>query len=120
MSITKTDRQLSLTYLFVTNLLRILGNRLVIDRCVRCGQKTNIIGVSYYEGGLMCKKCGDERSIMLNAEAIKILRYGFMISEDELLRHEFDDVEALPMLLLMLSYLEFTYNFKIISKDLLK
>jgi len=57
---------------------------------------------------------------MLNAEAIKILRYGFMISEDELLRHEFDDVEALPMLLLMLSYLEFTYNFKIISKDLLK
>lgn len=119
-SITKTDRQLSLTYLFVTNLLRILGNGLVIDHCVCCGEKTNIIGVSYYEGGLMCKKCVDERSIMLNAEAIKILRYGFMISEDELLRYEFSDVEALPMLTLMLSYLEFTYNFKIMSKDLLK
>lgn len=120
MALSETTKLISLVYLFTTNLLRILGSALVIDRCVNCGNTKSIIGVSFNKGGLICKKCYDEKTITLNAEEIQMLRYGFMINEEELLRHEFSDEAALSLLTLMLTYLEFTHNYKIMSKDLIK
>ncbi|OQC10150.1 MAG: DNA repair protein RecO [Tenericutes bacterium ADurb.Bin087] len=119
-ALSETSKLISLMYLFITNLLRILGSGLVIDRCVSCGDTKNIIGVAFNRGGLICKSCYDDKTTKLTGSDIQILRYGFMISEAELLRHEFSDNEALSLLNLMLMYLEFTYNIKIMSKDLIK
>lgn len=109
----------SLTYLFITNLLRILGLGLVIDKCVVCGLKTNIIGVDFYKGGLVCGNCQNNETIKLSEHEIKVVRYGFMINEEQLFRHELNDDEVNRLLKLMLKHLEETYNFKIISSELI-
>lgn len=114
-----TDRTLSLIYLFITNLLRLLGLGLVIDRCVGCGKKDGIIGVDYYRGGLVCASCANQDTVHLSLDAIKILRYAFMIDEEKLFRHEFTGIEVKDLLKRIIKQLEETYNFKIISNELL-
>lgn len=115
-----TIHNLSLVYVFLTNLLRVLGLGLVIDRCVYSGAKQNIVGVDLSAGGLVAKGYVKENAILLNAEEVKMLRYGFMINETELLRHEFSDSEVGRLLQIMVVYLETTYNFKILSNELIK
>lgn len=119
LSLSKTEHLLSLSYLFITNLLRLLGLGFVIDRCVSCGKTDNIIGVSFYDGGLICKECYSPHTMQLNEQQIKMIRYGFMINETQLLRHTFSDEESKDLLRRFIIYIEDTYNFKIVSSELL-
>ncbi len=119
-ALSTTTHNLSLVYVFLTNLLRLLGLGLVIDRCVYSGTKQNIVGVDLSAGGLVAKGYVKENAILLNAEEVKILRYGFLINETELLRHEFSDTDVRRLLQIMVVYLETTYNFKILSNELIK
>lgn len=114
-----TSNLLSLCYLFITSLARQLGFGLVVDRCVSCGSKENIIGIDYRRGGLICADCNTGNTQRLDAAQIKTVRYGFMINETQLFRHEFSDEEIRPLLKRMIQYIEEIYDFKIISNDLL-
>lgn len=114
-----TSKLLSLSYLFITNLLKVIGLGFVIDRCVNCGVKDDIVGVSFYDGGLICKNCRNTDTMVLNEQQIKIIRYGFMINETQLFRHEFADEELKDILKRFIVYLEETYNFKIVSSELI-
>lgn len=115
----KTNNVHSLIFLFLTNLLRILGLGLVIDRCVISGKQTGIIGVDLYYGGLISEGAQKPTTTLLNEHEIKVLRYGFMIREDQLMRHEFTKSEVYKLTKLMITYLETTYNFKIVANELI-
>ncbi len=115
-----TSNLLSLTYLFLTSLLKVLGLGFVIDRCVICKRQDDIIGISFHDGGLVCKHCQNAFTMHLNEEDIKKVRYGFMINNDQLFRHEFKDEEIKELLQRFILYLEETYNFKIVSSALIK
>ncbi len=43
--------------IFKTKILYLLGVAPVLTKCVTCGTKTNIIGFSFNNGGMKCKKC---------------------------------------------------------------
>lgn len=115
-----TKHLLSLTYLFITSLLKVLGLGFVVDRCVICKGQEHIIGVSFNDGGLICKNCQNNDTMHLNKENIKKVRYGFMINIEQLFRHEFNDDEIKELVKRFILYLEETYNFKIVSSALLK
>jgi DNA repair protein RecO (recombination protein O) len=114
-----TNHLYSMIYLFISNLLRLLGLGLVVDKCVSCGKKEAIIGVDYYRGGLICGNCANQDTMYLSPESIKILRYAFMIDEEQLFRHEFETQEVKELLKRIIKQIEETYNFKIITNDLL-
>ena len=68
MALSNTTQVHSLIFLFLTNLLRILGLGLVIDRCVISGSQTGIVGVDLYYGGLVSagreKETTDRKSVV--------------------------------------------------------
>lgn len=115
-----TTKLYSLLYLFLANLLRILGLGFVVNRCVYSGRQDQIIGLSYRDGGFVSEKARTNETTLLSPEEIKIVRYAFLINEEQLLRHEFNDEEVLRLTTRLLIHLEETYNFKLISREILK
>lgn len=54
-------------------LLDYLGIKPIIDRCTECGSTSNIITVSSYLGGFVCKDCLKNEKIVSN-KTIKLIR----------------------------------------------
>lgn len=67
--------------------LRLTGFGLEVDGCVRCGSKTNIVGMNFPDGGYICENCfGEEGDERLEAYSLKALRYGFRCKPSDLRR----------------------------------
>ena len=54
-------------------LLDNLGIKPIIDRCVSCGNKTDIVTVSSYLGGFVCKNCL-KNEVIVNPKTITLIR----------------------------------------------
>ena len=66
-----------ITSIIELKMLDYLGIRPVIDRCVSCGD-SNIITISSYKGGYLCKNCiGNEK--ILNIKTLKLIRMFYYI-----------------------------------------
>lgn len=64
--------------LVITNILRLklldyLGIKPIIDRCVECGNKTDIATISSYYGGFICKNCLKNEKIV-STKTISLIR----------------------------------------------
>lgn len=64
--------------LVITNILKLklldyLGIKMVIDRCVECGNKTDIATVSSYLGGFVCKNCL-KKEYIVSTKTISLIR----------------------------------------------
>lgn len=64
--------------LVITNIIKLklldyLGIRPVIDKCVICGNKTDIITISSYYGGYVCKNCYKDEKIV-SPKTISLIR----------------------------------------------
>lgn len=62
----------------VTNILRLklldyLGIKPIIDRCVECGNTTDIVTISSYYGGYICKYCLKNEKI-ISTKTINLIR----------------------------------------------
>ena len=70
--------------IFELKMLDFLGIRPVVDECVNCGSKVDIVTVSSYRGGYLCKNCAQGEKIV-NIKTIKLLRmfYYLYISKIE-------------------------------------
>lgn len=110
---------LSLVYLYITNLLNLLGVKPVTEECVVCKTKTNIVGLDLTLGGFVCATHAGAHTIYMGGKEIDIIRYGFMIDSTQLTRYEFSDEEVTKPLKIMLTYIEDTYGIKLISSELL-
>lgn len=67
----------------ITNILELklldhLGIKPVIDCCVNCGSKVDIVTISSYKGGYLCKNCARDESIV-NIKTIKLLRMFYYV-----------------------------------------
>ena len=70
-------------YEVITNILEIkllayLGIKPVIDSCVSCGNKEDIVTISSYKGGYLCKNCVYGEAIV-NIKTIKLLRLFYYV-----------------------------------------
>jgi len=64
--------------IFELKMLDFLGIRPVIDACVNCGSKDDIVTISSYRGGYLCKNCCQGEKIV-NIKTIKLLRMFYYV-----------------------------------------
>lgn len=67
-----------ITNILELKLLEYLGIKPVIDNCVNCGSKTDIITISSYKGGYICQKCASNETIV-NIKTIKLIRMFYYV-----------------------------------------
>lgn len=67
-----------ITNILELKLLEYLGIKPVIDSCVNCGSKVDIVTISSYKGGYLCKNCVYDETIV-NIKTIKLLRMFYYV-----------------------------------------
>lgn len=67
-----------ITNIFELKMLDYLGIKPVLDECVNCGSKADIVTISSYRGGYICKNCLKDESIV-DIKTIKLLRMFYYI-----------------------------------------
>lgn len=82
-------------YQVITNILELklleyLGIKPVIDSCVSCGKKTDIVTISSYRGGYLCKNCVQDESIV-NIKTIKLLRMFYYVDISKISKLDITD-----------------------------
>ncbi|MCQ2794648.1 MAG: DNA repair protein RecO [Bacilli bacterium] len=110
---------LTLTYLATS--LRLLGFGLNVDSCVLTNSKTDIVGVSYVDGGLVSRKAyRSSRHKLYSPDKINILRCIFKVKPDDLGKINFlkRDIYEILEDLLIYTYDQTGLRFK--SENLIK
>ena len=64
--------------IFELKMLDYLGIRPVIDECVNCGNKLDIVTISSYRGGYLCKNCTHGEAIT-DIKTVKLLRMFYYV-----------------------------------------
>ena len=75
---------LSVALFFFIKYLDALGIGLNLTNCVRCNKKEAIVGLSYIDGGFICKNCLNETDHKLNVETLKFLHYSSLAKSNQL------------------------------------
>ena len=71
-------------------LLDDLGIKPVIDRCVNCGKKDNIVTLSSYKGGYLCKNCANGEKIF-NIKTLKLVKMFYYLDLEKVTKLEISD-----------------------------
>ena len=79
-----------ITQIFELKMLDFLGIRPVIDECVNCGNKQDIVTISSYRGGYLCKNCVHGEAIV-NIKTIKLLRMFYYVDISKIDKLEIAD-----------------------------
>ncbi len=67
-----------ITAIMELKMLDYLGIRPIIDKCVSCDNSNDIVTISSYKGGYLCKNCvGTER--VLNIKTLKLIRMFYYV-----------------------------------------
>jgi len=82
-------------YEVITNILELklldyLGIKPVIDSCVNCGRKVDIVTISSYRGGYLCKNCS-MGEVIVNIKTIKLLRMFYYVDIDRISKLDISD-----------------------------
>ena len=71
-------------------LLEYLGIKPVIDKCVNCNSSENIVTISSYRGGYLCKNCVNTEPIY-NIKTIKLIRMFYYLNIDKITKIEISE-----------------------------
>ena len=82
-------------YEVITNILELkllvyLGIKPVIDNCVNCGSKVDIVTISSYKGGYLCKNCARDE-VIVNIKTIKLLRMFYYVDINKISNLDISD-----------------------------
>ena len=81
--------------LMIANILKLklldnLGIRPIIDRCVICGNTTDIVTVSSYLGGFVCKNCLTNE-VVVDAKTISLIRLLYYVDISKITKLDISD-----------------------------
>ncbi len=110
----------SACFLYFAKLLAIMGYGLEVDRCVISGNKKNIVGVNYKEGGFVSEGYADSNTIRIGGRMLKILRYAFLFPLEDFGRVSFNKDESIALICQLASYIENLTNVKLKSTLMLE
>lgn len=79
-----------ITSILELKLLEYLGIKPVIDSCVSCGNKMDIVTISSYRGGYLCKNCARGETIV-NIKTIKLLRMFYYVNINKISKLDISD-----------------------------
>ena len=79
-----------ISYIIELKLLVYLGIKPIVDKCVNCGNKNDIVTISSYKGGYLCKKCiGNEK--IYNIKTLKLIRMFYYVDLDKISKINISD-----------------------------
>ena len=81
---------LIITDIIKLKMLNYLGIKPVIDRCVSCGNTTDIVTISSYLGGLVCKNC-HKNEALVSSKTIKLIRILYYIDINKITKIDISD-----------------------------
>lgn len=64
--------------IFELKMLDFLGIRPVIDECVNCGSKADIVTISSYRGGYLCRNCCHDE-VITSIKTVQLLRMFYYV-----------------------------------------
>lgn len=76
-----------ITIILRLKLLEFLGISPILDRCATCGSKHNIITISSYFGGYLCKYCYRNEKLVL-PNTIKLIRMLYLVDISKITKLE--------------------------------
>lgn len=79
-----------ITIILRLQLLNYLGISPILDRCVSCSSKNNIITISSYLGGYVCKDCLKKEKIVLT-KTVKLIRMLYLIDISKISKLDISD-----------------------------
>lgn len=79
-----------ITNIFELKMLDYLGIRPVVDECVNCGNKHDIVTISSYKGGYLCKNCA-RGEVIVNIKTIKLLRMFYYVDINKITKLDVSD-----------------------------
>lgn len=79
-----------ITNIFELKMLDFLGIRPVIDECVNCGSKVDIVTISSYRGGYLCKNCANGE-VITNVKTIQLLRMFYYVDISKISKLDVSD-----------------------------
>ena len=79
-----------ITNILELKLLEFLAIKPVIDSCVNCGNKADIVTISSYKGGYLCKNCCKDE-VIVNIKTIKLLRMFYYVDIDKISKLDISD-----------------------------
>ena len=80
-----------ITNILELKLLEYLGIKPVIDSCVNCGCKDDIVTISSYKGGYLCKNCAHDE-VIVNIKTIKLLRMFYYVDINKISKLDISDI----------------------------
>lgn len=89
---------LSSCLLLFAHYLVVEGFGLNVDGCVYCGKKTDIVGISYEDGGFVCRHCLSDSASEASPRKLKIIRYIFRSGLADFSRVSFEKDECKSLL----------------------
>ena len=79
-----------ITNIFELKMLDFLGIRPVIDECVGCGSKADIVTISSYRGGYLCKNCANGE-VITTSKTIQLIRMFYYVDISKISKIEVSD-----------------------------
>lgn len=92
-SLVKIDEEYDagvITNIFELKMLDFLGIKPVIDECVVCGNKNDIVTISSYRGGYLCRNCLHDE-VIVDIRTIKLLRMFYYVDIAKISKLEVSD-----------------------------
>ena len=99
LTIRKEDDSIAHLLAYIAQILIILGERIKIDGCVYCDNKSEIVSYSLDDGGLVCQNHFDKgRMEKESKDQINLLRFLFMAKQEEASRLNLSLIQYLHLL----------------------
>mgnify|MGYP004498981523 CR=1 FL=1 len=76
-----------ITAILELKLLEYLGIKPIIDKCVNCNSTNDIVTISSYKGGYLCKNCVGNETIF-NVKTLKLIRMFYYVDIDKITKLE--------------------------------
>ena len=110
----------TLAYIVLAKVLIAAGYGLDVNRCIYCQTRQDILGINYINGGFVCRKdLVHEHDERLSVEQLNIVRFSFMVTEDQMVKTEFSINSLIPLFESLVNYYEEHAGLKLKSYPLL-
>lgn len=85
--------------IYLAHILNVIGYGLDVSSCVICGQTSQIVAVSYVDGGFICQNCFNPlKHVKCTSRKLKIIRYIFKVNVPNYDKVSFDKNEVIEIL----------------------
>lgn len=106
---------LNISY-FLTQFLMINGWIPELNQCVSCGSKVDLISFDYSQGGLICRKCFDEKKMKrIPNEVLLALRYLSLVPKEKLISLNFTPIVCQDVLKILYEHLYYQTNRELLA-----